>query len=235
MDFIDLLYLNHRGHQHGTSRARRQPAKMQVSASVSVHDTSQGPSVRCSLCAVEHGDGAAAELSPLLTEAHQHRCCSDTTAQGSLRPPLVGYVYDERMLDHRPGHGHPECPQRIKSVHQRCRPLLNSCIQVPAVMASIADLSPAHTTEYVQQVVDGCNRAKSGKNQHRFDEDTVASSGTLDAALLAAGSTMDLAWRVATGELDSGFAVVRPPGHHACPCTAMGFCFFNSVAAAALR
>lgn len=66
------------------------------------------------------------------------------------------------------------------------------------------------------------------------DSDTAWSDAhTPAAARAAAGAVLDLAVRTAKGELRNGFAVVRPPGHHAEPNQAMGFCFFNSVAIAA--
>ncbi|KTF72650.1 hypothetical protein cypCar_00045710, partial [Cyprinus carpio] len=66
------------------------------------------------------------------------------------------------------------------------------------------------------------------------DNDTIWNEmHTSTASRLAAGSVTELAFRVAKGELKNGFAVVRPPGHHADPSNPMGFCFFNSVAIAA--
>uniref|UniRef100_A0A7N6BMD1 Histone deacetylase n=1 Tax=Anabas testudineus TaxID=64144 RepID=A0A7N6BMD1_ANATE len=63
------------------------------------------------------------------------------------------------------------------------------------------------------------------------DSDTVWNEMHSSAAVrMAVGSVIELAFRVASGELKNGFAVVRPPGHHAEESTAMGFCFFNSVA-----
>ncbi|NWU86426.1 HDAC5 deacetylase, partial [Onychorhynchus coronatus] len=49
----------------------------------------------------------------------------------------------------------------------------------------------------------------------------------------AVGCLLELAFKVAAGELKNGFAIIRPPGHHAEESTAMGFCFFNSVAISA--
>ncbi|KTF79442.1 hypothetical protein cypCar_00016912, partial [Cyprinus carpio] len=66
------------------------------------------------------------------------------------------------------------------------------------------------------------------------DNDTIWNEmHTSTASRMAAGSVTELAFRVAKGELKNGFAVVRPPGHHADPSNPMGFCFFNSVAIAA--
>ena len=66
-----------------------------------------------------------------------------------------------------------------------------------------------------------------------LDPDTRTSPGTMQAALRAAGSTVELVSRIARGEMPPGIALVRPPGHHATPDQAMGFCFFNNVAVAA--
>uniref|UniRef100_A0A4W5P5R0 Histone deacetylase domain-containing protein n=1 Tax=Hucho hucho TaxID=62062 RepID=A0A4W5P5R0_9TELE len=68
----------------------------------------------------------------------------------------------------------------------------------------------------------------------QVDNDTIWNeTHTSTASRLAAGSVTELALRVAKGELKNGFAVVRPPGHHAARSTPLGFCFFNSVAIAA--
>src|SRR5262249_57831280 len=66
-----------------------------------------------------------------------------------------------------------------------------------------------------------------------FDPDTAASSGTYEAARLAAGGLLNLCEAVLAGDVANGFALVRPPGHHAERDRAMGFCFFNNVAIAA--
>ena len=66
-----------------------------------------------------------------------------------------------------------------------------------------------------------------------FDPDTHASRATFAPAMLAAGGVLTAVEAVLDGEADNGFALVRPPGHHALPDHAMGFCFFNNVAIAA--
>ena len=67
----------------------------------------------------------------------------------------------------------------------------------------------------------------------RIDADTAASPGSWEAALRAVGGVLEAAQRVSDGTLDNAFALVRPPGHHATPDQAMGFCLFNNVAVAA--
>jgi acetoin utilization deacetylase AcuC-like enzyme len=66
-----------------------------------------------------------------------------------------------------------------------------------------------------------------------FDPDTIASEGTYDAALHAAGGAVALVEALVGGEASVGFCGLRPPGHHAEPRVAMGFCFFNNIAVAA--
>jgi acetoin utilization deacetylase AcuC-like enzyme len=63
--------------------------------------------------------------------------------------------------------------------------------------------------------------------------DTAASPGSWEAALRAAGGVVEAVERVSAGRLDNAFCLVRPPGHHATPDQAMGFCLFNNVAIAA--
>jgi acetoin utilization deacetylase AcuC-like enzyme len=89
-------------------------------------------------------------------------------------------------------------------------------------------LRAVHPATYIDEV-----RFMSERGGGAFDSDTVASEGTYEAALHAAGGACALVEALVGGEASAGFSGLRPPGHHAEPRVAMGFCFFNNVAVAA--
>ncbi|CAF1716427.1 histone deacetylase 5 isoform X1 [Brassica napus] len=150
----------------------------------------------------------------------------------------VGLVYDETMCKHDTPHGeaHPERPDRIRVIWENLQlaGVTQRCVVLGGTKAEDAHLQLVHTKDHV-------NLVKSSTNKKDYQSDRVASlvnsiylnGSTSEAAYLAAGSVVEVAERVAKGELDSGFAIVRPPGHHAEADEAMGFCFFNNVAVAA--
>jgi acetoin utilization deacetylase AcuC-like enzyme len=100
--------------------------------------------------------------------------------------------------------------------------------RVAAREASEEEIGAVHTADLLRTVA-----ASAGSPLTRFDADTAASAGSFEAARLAAGGAIELADAVYAGDLDAGFAAVRPPGHHAERDRAMGFCFFNNVAVVA--
>ena len=142
----------------------------------------------------------------------------------------TGLVDDNRFLDHVAPYGHPEHPGRLKAIRQRFEEdgLASRCERVPAREAVDEELLRIHTAAHVRTV-----DATASSEFRSLDPDTYASRGSARAARLAAGALVDLASRVLSGHLSNGFALLRPPGHHAEADRAMGFCLYNNVAVAA--
>jgi acetoin utilization deacetylase AcuC-like enzyme len=142
----------------------------------------------------------------------------------------LGYILDEVFVHHRAPSGHPERPARAEAV----RDALNAAgiasrgQRVATRAATDDELVRVHAPDYLDQLA----LAVPGQSGW-LDADTYFSPGTWDAALAAAGSTVQLAVDVLHGRFAHGIAVVRPPGHHATRDRAMGFCLLNNVAAAA--
>ncbi|XP_030590085.1 histone deacetylase 7 isoform X2 [Archocentrus centrarchus] len=181
------------------------------------------------------------------------------TQDTSSKPRFTtGLVYDSQMLKHQCTCGdnssHPEHAGRIQSIWSRLqeRGLKGQCESIRGRKATLEELQSVHTERHVLLYgTNPLNRLKLDNrklagilSQRAFvmlpcggvgvDNDTIWNeSHTSTASRLAAGSVVELAFRVAKGELKNGFAVVRPPGHHADPSNPMGFCYFNSVAIAA--
>ena len=143
----------------------------------------------------------------------------------------VALLYDPAVLEHTPPEGHPERPARVRGVMALLEHtgMLERLTRLPVTPATREQLERVHTPEYlafVEQVV-----ANGGG---RLDiRDTVASPGSWAAATAAAGAAVGAVDAVMTGGMDASFAVVRPPGHHAPPDRAMGFCLLNHAAVAA--
>lgn len=126
------------------------------------------------------------------------------------------------------GVGHPECPERLDAIgdHLLAQRLAHGLAPCEAPLATPEQLCRAHASLYVRETF---ARAPSEGYVH-VDPDTAMNRHTLDAALRAAGAAVLGAEMVARGEAKTAFCAVRPPGHHAGPDYAMGFCFFNNAA-----
>lgn len=133
------------------------------------------------------------------------------------------------MLAHRPGLGHPERPERLQAVIDALDDAGLGRERRAATEASVADLERLHPAAYVARLLD----ASPTEGLNTLDADTVLSPGSVRAARLAAGAVVDAVRAVSRGELTRAFAAIRPPGHHAEPDRAMGFCLFSNVAVAA--
>lgn len=134
------------------------------------------------------------------------------------------------MLDHRPGEGHVESPERLRAVVDALNDDPNLELEAfDAPLIDVEDLLRVHP----QAFVDAVFAAAPSSGRRSLDPDTVLSTGSLLAARRAAGACVAAVRAVAAGEAERSFCAVRPPGHHAEPGTAMGFCVFSNVAVAA--
>ena len=137
---------------------------------------------------------------------------------------------DDLFLAHDPGPSHPESPERLRVIFNELDKLESDSIFIYPQFdpASTASIELNHSAALVQQVA-----ATAGRSHGFLDADTQTSADSYDAACLAVGALIDGIHRLDQGEIDNGFCIVRPPGHHAERDRSMGFCLFNNVAVAA--
>jgi acetoin utilization deacetylase AcuC-like enzyme len=142
----------------------------------------------------------------------------------------VLFLTHPRYLDHDTGTGHPERPARLDAVLRGAEQsgLGDELVFVEPAAAGRDDLVRVHSGDYVDAVERFC---ASGGGW--LDDDTLARPASFDAAVLAAGAGITAIERLDAGDATAAFCAVRPPGHHAEPTQAMGFCLFNNVAVAA--
>jgi histone deacetylase 6 len=142
----------------------------------------------------------------------------------------TGLLYDDRFLLHRAPYQHPEHPGRLAAIRNQIvtEGLVDRCERVPAREANAEELRAIHTQGLIDAI-----QATSRRDFTELDPDTYACRDSAEAATLAAGGLAGLATLIIHGDLENGFALVRPPGHHAEADLAMGFCLFNNVAIAA--
>jgi acetoin utilization deacetylase AcuC-like enzyme len=141
----------------------------------------------------------------------------------------TGIVIDERYMAHDTGYGHPERPERINTLVEMLHSRPDSgLVRIDPRPATLEEIALNHEGAHIERV-----SATAGRASFAFDADTPTSAQSYETALLAAGGLIAVVEAVMDGSVDNGFAMVRPPGHHAERDRAMGFCLFNNVAVAA--
>ena len=135
-------------------------------------------------------------------------------------------------LDHDPGRHHPESAARLRAVLDALAdPEFDRLDRREAPEATLKDLLRVHPRPHVERLM----RAVPKSGHVAIDADTILSPASGLAALCAAGAVVAAVDAVVANEADNAFCAVRPPGHHAEPDRAMGFCLFNNIAVGALR
>ena len=140
--------------------------------------------------------------------------------------PRCAVVIDPEYLKHDPGDFHPERPARLKVLLDLAGKLDSGSFQLlPPRAALREEIESCHGGDYIALV-----QSTSKTNRYALDGDTVTCRDSFGVGLLAVGGFLNLLEAIAAGEVRNGFALVRPPGHHALRDRAMGFCLFNTVA-----
>jgi acetoin utilization deacetylase AcuC-like enzyme len=135
-------------------------------------------------------------------------------------------VVDKEYLKHLPGASHPERPERIQVMIDLATGLdPRKYALLPPRSASRFDVERTHGVDHVRLI-----ESTSTVNRYALDGDTITSRDSFGVALLAVGGFLSVLDSIATNESANGFALVRPPGHHALRNRAMGFCLFNTMA-----
>ncbi len=136
--------------------------------------------------------------------------------------------YTPRFLDHHAGAGHPESPQRLQNALRalQAQPWFGELRQVAPRPAEEEWLRTVHSGDYLEHVRRGCAAGLPFLDT----PDVGICPDSQAVALLAAGAGLQLADALMDGSIDNGFALLRPPGHHAEKAAALGFCLFNNIA-----
>ena len=140
----------------------------------------------------------------------------------------TGLVYDARFLAHDTGPGHPERPARVASALDKLQQQawFPSLIEVAAMPCEVDWLETTHDYDYILRSAAACRRGQGFLDT----PDVAICEQSQEIALLAAGSGLALADAMMAGRIKNGFALVRPPGHHAEQASALGFCLYNNIA-----
>ncbi len=144
-------------------------------------------------------------------------------------PPIVGVTRDDRFAGHKTGHSHPESPARLRSVYRMLdQSFVDALLTVTPEPATLDQLERVHTAAHVKKILKTAEQKITS-----LAPDTPVSNQSYLAAWLAAGACVQGVDLLLEGACRSFFALVRPPGHHALPDRATGFCLFNNLAVAA--
>ena len=142
----------------------------------------------------------------------------------------VGLIKDDIFMNHITSDFHPEHPERLKAIYSLLedKKIQQQSSVLQAREALPQELAWIHTESYIQKI-----ESTKGCRHQQLDPDTAVSAETYRIAKLAAGGLFVLIDALYNEQISSGFALIRPPGHHAEADRGMGFCIYNNVAIAA--
>ena len=140
----------------------------------------------------------------------------------------TGFHYDPVYLQHDTGTGHPECSERLTATMQYLKeqPFFKHLQIVPVRTADLHWIETVHDPDYILRAKTTCATGIPFLDSM----DVSVSKKSFEVALRAAGSSLELADQIISAKINNGFALIRPPGHHAENTMALGFCLFNNVA-----
>ncbi len=136
----------------------------------------------------------------------------------------TAYITDPVYLKHDTGAMHPESKERLVAIERAVAPLKAQLLTPAPVCADEEMLLSIHLPEQIEEVK-ACSRAATS-----IDSDTLCSYDSFDVAKMAVGAGISAIDGIKAGRFERAFCAVRPPGHHATPGKAMGFCLFNNIA-----
>ncbi|KAK8537059.1 hypothetical protein V6N13_042010 [Hibiscus sabdariffa] len=183
-----------------------------------------------------HASPFLPEVELIQAESEARARDKDFWSEASASNCSTAVGFDERMLLHSEiemkSHPHPERPDRLRAIAASLAAagiFPGKCCPIPAREITLEELKMVHSSEHIAAVDLTAQMFSS-----YFTPDTYANEHSAHAARLAAGLCADLASAIFSGRIKNGFALVRPPGHHAGVRQAMGFCLHNNAAVAAL-
>ncbi|KAF9312427.1 Histone deacetylase hda1, partial [Linnemannia elongata] len=151
----------------------------------------------------------------------------------------TGYVYDVRMKHHNNVHGdddHPEDPRRIWRIYDAIRNAhcTDRMIKITSREATVDELGLVHTDNHIENITKTSAMSKDDLLEMANSYNSIYLNNlSAFCARLSCGSLIEICKAVASGQVLNGVAIIRPPGHHAEPHEAGGFCLYNNVAIAA--